>query len=66
METEVTIELKYCERCGGLWLRRVGSTEAYCVTCAPEMRLVAQPHKKAAASERWDRTMQDLGGVACA
>jgi hypothetical protein len=31
------LELKYCERCGGLWLRRKGSERIYCVGCVPKM-----------------------------
>lgn len=27
------MELKYCERCGGLWLRRQGNEEVYCRGC---------------------------------
>lgn len=34
---EIQCELKYCERCGGLWLRPAGSDEPYCVRCAPLM-----------------------------
>ena len=30
---EILIELKYCERCGGLWLRPQGSTTVYCAGC---------------------------------
>ncbi len=26
--------LKYCERCGGLWLRPDGADDAYCPACA--------------------------------
>ena len=33
----VEMELKYCERCGGLWLRPVGQEEVYCATCLPKM-----------------------------
>jgi Zn-finger nucleic acid-binding protein len=32
-QEEVAVELKYCERCGGLWLRRHGHDEAYCGRC---------------------------------
>ena len=64
-QDEIKIELKYCERCGGLWLRRVGDPQVYCAPCAPAMEQTAIT-KKAAARERWDRVMQDLGGVACA
>ena len=31
---ETAMELKYCERCGGLWLRPVQGRQIYCVTCA--------------------------------
>lgn len=31
------VELKYCERCGGLWLRPLGTREIYCSTCIPLM-----------------------------
>jgi hypothetical protein len=37
---ELCLELKYCERCGGLWLRPVGSGEVFCAKCARE---VAEP-----------------------
>ena len=35
--TESQFELKYCERCGGLWLRPVGGGQVYCVVCARQM-----------------------------
>ena len=34
------VELKYCERCGGLWLRRVGGRQIYCPPCIPKMARV--------------------------
>jgi hypothetical protein len=33
----IELELKYCERCGGLWLRAVGAPEIYCNTCLEAM-----------------------------
>ena len=33
METEVRVELKYCESCGGLRVRPMGSGLVYCATC---------------------------------
>jgi Zn-finger nucleic acid-binding protein len=27
------VELKYCERCGGLWLRLHGNSGVYCASC---------------------------------
>lgn len=32
-----SVELKYCERCGTLGLRRRGSSHIYCEGCAEEM-----------------------------
>ena len=29
----VELELKYCERCGGLWLRPQGTNGVYCGSC---------------------------------
>jgi hypothetical protein len=34
---EEYLELKYCERCGGLRLRLQGSQAAYCEACAVKM-----------------------------
>ncbi len=33
----IEVELKYCERCGGLWLRPCGSGRVFCAKCAPKM-----------------------------
>ena len=30
-------QLKYCERCGGLWLRPAGAAVRYCPVCASFM-----------------------------
>jgi hypothetical protein len=31
------LELKYCERCGGLWLRPMGGGQVYCAACGRAM-----------------------------
>ncbi len=36
----IELELKYCERCGGLWFRVVGDGEVFCAPCA--LRMVAE------------------------
>jgi hypothetical protein len=40
MESEgweiIRLELKYCERCGGLWLRRRNTGGVYCAGCSSE------------------------------
>jgi Zn-finger nucleic acid-binding protein len=30
---KLSLELKYCERCGGLWLRPAGGGQIYCAAC---------------------------------
>jgi hypothetical protein len=42
----VQLELKYCERCGGLWLRLRGAPDVYCAACAEEMFDLPSPPKK--------------------
>lgn len=66
METELKIELKYCERCGGLFFRRADATHVYCFPCEPEMRKVAVPSGKRISSEHWNRVVQAARGVTCA
>ena len=34
---ESSLELKYCERCGGLWLRPIGGGQIYCMICSRPM-----------------------------
>jgi hypothetical protein len=41
----IPVELKYCERCGGLWLREK-EEEIYCPACAPEMAELPRPRRK--------------------
>ncbi|MBA3912297.1 MAG: hypothetical protein H0X25_00215 [Acidobacteriales bacterium] len=33
----VELELKYCERCAGIWVRPVGSDASYCLRCETQM-----------------------------
>jgi hypothetical protein len=52
-ETLIYFELKYCERCGGLWLRPCAATAVYCSPCARQMAEVArQPLRHAAPGSR--------------
>jgi hypothetical protein len=39
----VAVELKYCERCGGLWLRELGESEVYCGNCRVRMAEMPRP-----------------------
>ncbi len=42
---QMRMDLKYCERCGGLWLRERASGLAYCVGC--QDKLAAMPSRSA-------------------
>lgn len=48
----IEVELKYCERCGGLWLRPRGATEVYCRDCTPKMAEFPEVGKKRAKCSR--------------
>ena len=37
----VEMELKYCELCGGLWMRLQGSRDSYCAACHQRMAAFA-------------------------
>jgi hypothetical protein len=37
LTNKLSLELKYCERCGGLWLRPAGGGQVYCVACGRAM-----------------------------
>jgi len=41
----IQLELKYCERCGALWLRLRGTQEIYCAPCDLEMLDLPLPRK---------------------
>lgn len=40
------VELKYCEHCGGLWLRECGAGEVYCPNCLPKIADLPIPKKR--------------------
>ena len=40
------VQLKYCEHCGGLWLRRKGCRQVYCWPCIPKMAAFAVAKKR--------------------
>jgi hypothetical protein len=43
----VRVELKYCEHCGGLWVRE-GGGGVYCGKCQPKVADLPNPKKKRA------------------
>jgi ribosomal protein L37AE/L43A len=42
----VRVELKYCEHCGGLWVRECGAGVVYCDNCRPKVADLPLPKKK--------------------
>ena len=47
-EVQGRVEMKYCERCGALWVRAIGSRNVYCGRCECQMReLPLAGHQKA-------------------
>jgi hypothetical protein len=44
--SEMHVELKYCERCGGLWLRQCGIPRVYCADCVPRIAELPPPSKE--------------------
>lgn len=40
------VELKYCEHCGGLWVRECGEGAVYCQNCLPKVNDLPVPKKR--------------------
>ncbi|HMB83087.1 MAG TPA: hypothetical protein VKI40_03455 [Terriglobales bacterium] len=65
---KIQVELKYCERCGGLWLRLQGADGVYCASC--RVRLAAMPNpgeapprkarRRKARAQKTDLQREDL------
>lgn len=51
-ENLVTLELKICERCGGLWLRPSASRWIYCGTCKQKVSELPKPVPSAGRKKR--------------
>ncbi len=45
-EMLIPVELKYCERCGRLWLRSKDEEEVYCPGCVPKMAEFSPPRRR--------------------
>ncbi len=48
----MSMELKYCERCGGLWLRQRGEEEVFCSPCAHRVASGREHHEPMALVKR--------------
>jgi hypothetical protein len=74
------MELKYCEACGGLWVRECGAGVVYCEKCQPKVdelpfqkkrpgrvRLPVGPERQHPFDVGEDsEDVEAAGGVACA
>jgi Zn-finger nucleic acid-binding protein len=57
---EIIIELKYCERCGGLWFREAGSNANLCSPCTSEEPVLAKRYAERAQQAEADRAWTGL------
>lgn len=65
----VEVELKYCERCGGLWIRPCGSERVFCGSCAPKMAEMELPASRITVqlpvddSKTFEATLEELAAL---
>ena len=62
LATLVYFELKYCERCAGLWLRPSGTATPYCPSC--KRILAALPLRHRRPSRKLVRTVHACAALA--
>jgi Zn-finger nucleic acid-binding protein len=55
---EIPVELKYCERCGGLWLRRRGADGVYCAGCRAHLEAMPNPGEAPTRKRRLRRKVR--------
>ncbi len=53
---EIRVELKYCERCGGLWLRSETTFGVYCATCSAHLAAMPNAREPRPSKTRRRRT----------
>ena len=58
---EIQVELKYCERCGGLWLRPRGADGVYCASCRVRLAAMPNPEEAPPRETRRRRVARVLG-----
>jgi len=65
---EIRVDLKYCERCGGLWLRLQGAHGVHCASCHvlletrpdPGVAPLPKPRRRNGRSQGTDAQRADL------
>ncbi len=69
---EIQVELKYCERCGALWLRPQGADGVYCASCRVFLAAMPNPgeapprkaRRRKARAQRTDVQGEDVQSTA--
>ena len=56
----IHLELKYCERCGGLWLRLYGTDDVYCGRCRAETTNLPAPPRRRSRKARLPGAQFDI------
>lgn len=58
---DMVVELKYCERCGGLWLRQIENEESYCDNCRAAITAWPRIRRKGEQPKTFKHRMQGEG-----
>ena len=59
-KNEVRVELKYCEHCGGLWVRE-GGAGVYCPKCLPKVEDLPAPKGRVVPRKKPGKVMLPVG-----
>ena len=59
---DVPMELKYCERCGGLWVRPQGGEGVYCPGCCVRLAELPGPKRRGSFNPHPPKGGEDLQG----
>ena len=60
-EVQGRVEMKYCERCGALWVRASGSRNVYCCRCERQMRELPLAGQQKAGMRRKKTDSSEFG-----
>jgi hypothetical protein len=72
-QEEMHLELKYCERCGSLWFRELGTSRVYCDRClaaldelpatVERLHIVRLPHQYVPGEDDEERDVHDIDAM---
>jgi len=64
-QEEVALELKYCERCGGLWLRPQGNEGVLCEGCHRQLAELMLPTPRTHERRARRKSIKSQAQVVC-